>query len=83
LCARRILVDVTTSEIGERPETKSHKVATVAGNIIYVDVNETPAPKRTVHVRFSAKSPLSTTTASTVKLPITRDKVRKLRNDTV
>jgi hypothetical protein len=47
-------------------------VTTVTDKIVYADVNETSAPKRTVHERFWENSRLyQPTTASTVKLLIT------------
>lgn len=72
LCVRRIIVDVTTSEIGNEPKCTSHKVTTVTDKIVYADVNQTSASKRTVHERFWENYRLyQPTTASTMKLLIT------------
>ena len=62
LCVRRIIVDVTTSEIGNEPKmNKPQGDNRFTDKIVYADVNQTSASKRTVHERFWAElSPLST-----------------------
>jgi hypothetical protein len=53
-------------------------VTTVTDKIVYADANETSAPKRTVQERFWENYRLhQPTMASTVKLLITPNKVRK------
>jgi hypothetical protein len=53
-------------------------MTTVTDNAVYADVNTSPVPKRAVRKRFSETYRHSQpTTASTVRLPTTLDKVRK------
>jgi hypothetical protein len=57
---------------------KKPPVTTITDKTAYADGNETPAPKRAGDVRFSDERRLyQPPTASTVKLSITRDKLRK------